>query len=182
MSESVTESTTTTIPAADATSTDLGDAGKRALESERAARREAEKSAKDATATIADLQKRVDEHENATRTDSEKVLRRAEKAENDLSAAQGATQALQTRAERLEVVLLHALGEDDARRLTKAADRLLGDTRIDWESDVKDVLGAFQATTQRAAGDIGQGARTTATHVASTPEGRIAAGLAEHMK
>jgi hypothetical protein len=67
----------TAAPATPATgdSDALGDAGKRALEAERTARKTAEKAAAEAT-------KRVEELENATKTDTEKAIAEAKKEGN----------------------------------------------------------------------------------------------------
>lgn len=58
----------------------LGDAGKRALESERKARKDAEKRARE-------LEARVNEFEDANRSEAEKQLRKLEKAEKELAEA-----------------------------------------------------------------------------------------------
>lgn len=84
MSESTVETTEpATEPTVDTTTTepeatDLGDAGKKALAAERAAKRAAEKRA-------AELEARVKEFEDASKTEAEKAAARAEAAEKALA-------------------------------------------------------------------------------------------------
>jgi hypothetical protein len=119
---------------------------------------------------------------SSQQTDQEKTVRRAEKAEGEVASVSAERDALKSRTERLEVVLTHALGEDEARRLTKAADRLLGDSRQDWETDVADLgLPVYAQDGKRPGGDAGQGPRPTPPTPADTsPKGLIMAGLEEN--
>ncbi len=178
MAEAVTEAAT--VETTTATSTENGFKSDHAKETVLADLARARTEAKEGKATAAELQKQLDAIQDGSRSEQEKTLRRAEKAENELTATSGTAATLTAKAERLEVVLLHALGEADARRLMKASDRLLGETRQDWETDVADVLGTYQPSTQRPSGNAGQGPRPTPLTPADTsPKGLIMAGLEE---
>ncbi len=85
MSESTVETTEPTTDAVDTTTTttepetpELGDAGKKAIAAERAAKRAAEKRA-------AELEARVKEFEDASKSEAEKAAARAEAAEKALA-------------------------------------------------------------------------------------------------
>ncbi len=98
---------------------DLGDAGKKALAEERAARKAAEKSA-------ADLEARLKAIEDKDKTETQKAA--------DAAATEKAARvAAEARADRLEVAM--------AKGLTPAqAKRLQGATRDELEADADDLL------------------------------------------
>lgn len=104
MSDSVvTDETTDVEPTAsdtteDAPPADLGDPGKKALDAERAAKRAAEKRAKD-------LEARLKEFEDANKTEAEKAAARAEAAEKALAE-------MTAKALRLEVATEFKLDPD----------------------------------------------------------------------
>lgn len=119
---------TTTEPPATGDTTDanpeLGDAGKKALSEERAARRAAEKQAKE-------LADRLREIEDRDKSDQEKA---AEK----VAAAEKAAADAEQRALRAEVAM--------AKGLTAAqAKRLVGSTAEELEADADEILEAFPA-------------------------------------
>jgi len=98
---------------------DLGDAGKKALAEERAARKVAEKSA-------ADLEARLKAIEDKDKTETQRAADTATKAE-------AAFVAEKARADRLEVAI--------AKRLTPAQlKRLQGTTREELEADADELL------------------------------------------
>lgn len=100
----------------------LGDAGKKALEAERKARRDADK-------LVADLQKKVKEFEDAGKTE-------IERAQNALAEAEKKAEAAEQRALRMEVAA--------AKGLTAAqAKRLVGTTQEELEADAADLLESF---------------------------------------
>lgn len=104
MSDSITTEPTDVVePVADTTpetepQADLGDAGKKALAAERAAKRAAEKRA-------AELEARVKEFEDASKSEAEKAAARAEAAEKALAE-------VTARALRLEVATEFKLDPD----------------------------------------------------------------------
>lgn len=104
-------SETTTEPAAEATEptateptqgdpADLGDAGKKAIDAERAARKAAEKA-------TADLQKRLDELSRANESELERAKREAKEAQE--AAAKATSDAL-----RFRIAAQHGISEEDA--------------------------------------------------------------------
>ena len=103
---------------------DLGDAGKKALEAERKARRDAETAKRD-------LEAKIKEYEDRDKSDGEKLadkIAAAEKRANDAEA----------RALRLEIA--------SAKGLTPAqAKRLVGSTQEELEADADEILEAFPA-------------------------------------
>jgi hypothetical protein len=113
----------------DPTPDDLGDAGKKALDSERKARRDAERKA-------ADLEKRLQAVEDKDKPEVERLTKQIAALEKDRD------QAAQ-RADRLEVAVLRSLDEDKARRITSAAKRLNGATREELEADADEFLTTF---------------------------------------
>lgn len=102
---------------------DLGDAGKKALDEERKARREAEKQ-------LNAMQNRVKELEDKDKSESEKLAGRVAELEKELGAARGS-------AMRLEVAL--------DKGLTKAqAKRLVGESAEDLIADADELLTSFK--------------------------------------
>lgn len=102
---------------------DLGDAGKRALTEERAARKAAEKAK-------ADLEVRLKELEDKDKTEAQKAADRASTAEKRADEAEA-------RALRLEVAT--------AKGLTPAqSKRLVGATKEELEADADDLLDTFK--------------------------------------
>lgn len=141
---------------------ELGDAGKKALEAERKAAR-AEKKRAD------ELAARLKEIEDRDKSEAEKVAERA-------SAAEARAAELEARAVRLEVAFEKGLTPAQAKRL-------VGTTREDLEADADEVLRDFPTQPPapvKPSGDIGQGPRQPAQP--TTPQDKIAAGLAQHMK
>ena len=109
-------------PDPDKGGTDLGDAGKRALDQERKARRDAE-------AKAADLAKRLEALEDQDKSEVEKLRKENAQLKSDLAASA-------SKADRLEVAL--------AKGLTAAqAKRLVGSTREELESDADEILETF---------------------------------------
>jgi chromosome segregation ATPase len=102
---------------------DLGDAGKKALEEERKARRDAEKQLKA-------VNDRVRELEDKDKSDSEKLTSRVAELEKELSTER-------SRAMRLEVAIDKGLTKTQARRL-------VGDTEDDLVADADDLLSSFK--------------------------------------
>lgn len=100
----------------------LGDAGKKALERERKARRDAEKRAKE----LEPYKKRVEEAEEADKTERQKLQDRIEQLEP--SAHEAA---------KLRVALRKGLTETQAKRL-------VGESEEDLEADADDLLASFQ--------------------------------------
>lgn len=109
---------TTTEDTATETTTDMGDAGKRALEAERKARAAAEKRAKEAEA-------RIQAVEEADKSEVEKLQARVA----DLTKT---TEAAMARADRFEVAAAKGLSLAQARRL-------VGDTKEELEADADEL-------------------------------------------
>ena len=106
-----------------AATADLGDAGKKALDAERRAKRAAEKRAAAREAT-------PKECEDRDKTESTRAIERAEAAEKAAAAAE-------SRALRLEVA--------SEKGLTPAqAKRLVGETRDELEADASELLETFK--------------------------------------
>jgi hypothetical protein len=102
-----TEPTGTEEPQGDPAA-DLGDAGKKALDAERAARKAAEKAA-------ADLQKQLDEIGRANESALERAQREAKEAQE--AAAKASADAL-----RFRVAAKHGISEEDADLFLTGAD------------------------------------------------------------
>ncbi len=117
-----------TTPDADDTD-ELGDAGKKALDQERKARREAEKA-------NADLVKRLKEFEDADKSELEKATNAA------AEAAKRAEEA-ELKALRLEVAGDKGLTPSQARRL-------VGTTKEELEADADQLLEDFAANAKPA--------------------------------
>lgn len=103
----------------------MGDAGKKALTEERAARREAEKRLKE----LEPLAKRAQELEDASKSEAEKLTER-------LTAAEQRAVAAETNALRLEIAGEKGLTPTQAKRL-------IGSTRKELEADADDLLATF---------------------------------------
>lgn len=109
--------------ATDQSATDLGDAGKKALDAERRDKRAAERRA-------TDLEAKLKEFEDRDKTESTRAVERAEAAEKALAAAE-------SRALRLEVA--------SEKGLTPAqAKRLVGESREELEADASELLETFK--------------------------------------
>lgn len=123
-----------TPPAPPAPLADLGDAGKKALDEERAARRDAEKARKDLETRLKELEPlaaKAKELEDSKKTETEKL---GEK----LTAAEKRAVEAEQRALRLEVA--------SAKGLTQAqAKRLVGATKEELEADADELLASFGA-------------------------------------
>lgn len=81
---------------------------------------------------------KLDEQEAASKSELEKATERLAEAEKRAAEAQA-------RADRLEVVVNKALDEEQARRVTTAAKRLVGSSRDELEADADDLLASFGA-------------------------------------
>ena len=114
---------------------DLGDAGKKALEEERAARRDAEKQRKELEARLKELEPlaaKAQQLEDSKKTETEKLTERAAAAEKRAADAE-------SKALRLEVAA--------AKGLTQAqAKRLVGTTKEELEADADELLASFGTT------------------------------------
>lgn len=108
---------------------ELGDAGKKALDAERKARRDAEQKAKD-------LENRLQAIEDKDKSEVERLTEQVATLAKERDAAVG-------KADRLEVAVLKSLDEDQSRRITSAAKRLTGTTREELEADAEEFLTAF---------------------------------------
>lgn len=109
---------------------DLGDAGKKALEEERKAKRAAEKRA-------ADLEVRIKAFEDRDKTDQQKLTERAEVAERKVPA-------LEAETTRLRFALRKAAEIDSVDRMRAflgLVDRLRGDTEAELAADADVLLG-----------------------------------------
>ena len=136
-----------------ATDTDqLGDGGKKALEAERAANKEANKQ-------IKELQAQLEQYEDVNRTEVEKQARKADKLARDLEEAQ----ATIARYER------QALVDEVAAKVgipREAAHRLQGNTREELEDDAKQLKlilapdGPRKPAPVPQAGDFGEASRS----------------------
>jgi hypothetical protein len=114
----VTETTTATVEEVKPES-DLGDAGKKALAAERAAKKAAEKQLNELTA-------RLQEYENRDKTEAERLAQRAEQAERERDALR--VESLRARvaiAKGLPADLMEFLTAEDEDELIAQADRLM---------------------------------------------------------
>lgn len=130
----------------------LGDGGKKALDAERAANKEAAKQ-------IKELQAKLEQYEDANRTEVEKQARKAEKLAQSLEEAE----ATIARYER------QALVDDVAAEAgipREAAHRLQGNTREELEADAKQLKqilapdGPRKPAPVPQAGDFGEAGRS----------------------
>lgn len=101
----------------------LGDGGKKALDAERKARRDAEKKA-------SDLEARLKELEDKDKSEGERLAARLAQAEKDKADAE-------SRALRLEVAAAKGLTPTQARRL-------VGTTIEELEADADELLSSFK--------------------------------------
>lgn len=114
----VTETTTATVEEIKPES-DLGDAGKKALAAERAAKKAAEKQLNELTA-------RLTEYENRDKTEAQKLVERAEQAERERDALR--VESLRARVaitKGLPADLMEFLTATDEDELAAQADRLM---------------------------------------------------------
>ncbi|EPD63171.1 hypothetical protein [Streptomyces sp. HGB0020] len=143
------DGTTTTPPATDGTTTappapptppasaggsELGDAGKKALDEERAARREAERQRKELEARLKDLEPlaaKAKELEDSKKTETEKLSEK-------LTAAEKRAADAEQKALRLEVAAAKGLTDAQAKRL-------VGTTKQELEADADELLASFGA-------------------------------------
>lgn len=105
----------------------LGDGGKKALDAERRARREAEKK-------LSDLNDQLQALQDKDKTDSQRLTEKLTQLEKDLVSASA-------RADRYEVALEKGLDMVRAKRLT-------GTTREELEADADELKGWTAAETQ----------------------------------
>lgn len=113
---------------------DLGDAGKKALDAERKARKEAEQRLKDLEPVAA----RAKELEDAQKTETQKLAEKLEAA----TAQGGESQASLL---RLEVALDKAPEGTSVSRVRTLAKRLSGSTREELEADADELFAEFSA-------------------------------------
>jgi hypothetical protein len=149
--EAATEETTTTTEAATADET-LGEAGKKALDTER---RNARQAAKERDALAARLQ----EFEDRDKTESQR-------ATEALSAAEKRAADADARALRLEIAAEKGLTPSQAKRL-------VGATREELEADAAELLETFKPATDDTADQVATsldlGNRGTTTAAAGDP-------------
>lgn len=111
---------------------DLGDAGKRALAEERAARREADKARKELEARLKELEPLAAEAEKAR----EARKSAEEKLNERLSAAEKRAAEAEQKLLRAEVAAAKGLSAAQARRL-------VGSTKEELEADADDLIASF---------------------------------------
>lgn len=112
--------------------TQLGDAGKKALDEERKARRDAEARLKE----LEPLAKKAKELEDAQKSESEKLNEK-------LTLAEGKARESETAALRLEVALEKAPDGMPLAQLRKLAKRIQGSTREEMEADAGELFEDF---------------------------------------
>jgi hypothetical protein len=146
MADEPTTDTTEATATADLGTTpenDLGEAGKKALAAERAAKKAAEKQ-------LSELTKRLQEYEDRDKTEAQKLAERAAAAEQERDA-------LMLTALRQRVALEKGLP-------AQLADRLKGSTEEEMSADADELLALVPATDLTAAPgprpDLSQGARS----------------------
>lgn len=149
---------------APAGSGDLGDAGKKALDEERAARREAEKARKEMEGRLKELEPlaaKAQQLEDSKKTETEKL---GEK----LTAAEKRAVEAEQKALRLEVAA--------AKGLTQAqAKRLVGATKEELEADADELLASFGGAGVDTSGGKGAGAGKGRTPVEKLRPGAMPA-------
>lgn len=106
---------------------DLGDAGKKALESERAARRETEKQLKT-------LQSQLEELQDAGKSDAEKLKRKLEREQSE-------REALQAELAARDRALLVREVADEVGLPTRLAARVQGEDRDAMLADARELMG-----------------------------------------
>lgn len=120
--EATTEPATDTAPATTPPADDLGDAGKKALAAERAAKRAAEKQ-------VAELAAKVKEFEDASKSEAEKAAARAEAAEKALAEVTAKALRLEVAAEvGVPADLVEFLTGGDEESLRAQAEKLMAAT------------------------------------------------------
>lgn len=95
----------------------LGDAGKRALDAERRARKEADKRVAEAEKRLEEAQKRIDGFEDANRNELEKREHKLKKAQEQLEAKQRELDALNHKVLTTQIAADYNLPADMASRL-----------------------------------------------------------------
>ena len=108
----------------------LGDAGKKALQAEREARKQALKEKSDLEKAFAEAQKRIDAFEDAQRTDEERRLRELEKAQEVAKAAEDRAAKAERRA------LLATIATEEGIPASHIH-RIVGDTEDELRADAK---------------------------------------------
>ena len=106
---------------------DLGDAGKKALESERAARRETEKQLKT-------LQSQLEELQDAGKSDAEKLKRKLEREQSE-------REALQAELAARDRALLVREVADEVGLPTRLAARVQGEDRDAMLAEARELMG-----------------------------------------
>ena len=104
----------------------LGDAGKKALDAERKARRDAEQKAKD-------LESRLQAIEDKDKSEVERLTEQVATLTKERDTAL-------SKSDKLEVAISKALDEDRASRISTAVKRLTGTTREELEADADELL------------------------------------------
>lgn len=126
------EPSATDDPSTEPDETQLGDAGKKALDEERKARRDAEARLKE----LEPLAKRAKELEDAQKSDTEKLNEK-------LTLAEGKGREAETNLLRLEVALDQAPEGMSLAQLRKLAGRIQGSTREEMEADAAELFEDF---------------------------------------
>lgn len=135
----------------------LGDAGKRALDAEREARRKAEADAKTAREELDKLKADSD----TTKSEQQKAQERLDKLEQDLAESNA-------RALRAEVA--------QSKKLTPAqAKRLAGSTREELEADADELLEAFKPADDSSEGE-GEGDKKATEQPLGRPKEKLTPG------
>lgn len=151
---------------ATAESGDLGDGGKKAIESEREARKIAERNLREA-------QKSLKEYEDRDKTELQRALERAEAAEK--TAAEAQFNALRSKVSALKGVPVSSLNGQTEEELIQSADEL-----ISWrDQNRQQQIEAVQPAKQRSVSPVG-GLRSGASNKENTnpdPKARAADAL-----
>ena len=108
----------------------LGDAGKRALDAERRARKEADKRIAEYEKRLNDAQKRIDSFEDANRDELEKREHKLKKAQEELEKKSRELDALNRKVLTTRIAAEYDLPQD-------MASRLQGDTEQDLREDAE---------------------------------------------
>lgn len=128
-SDSTTTTTTTAPPANTNGDADLGAAGKKAIDDERAARRAADKAAKDASTELERLRAELKKRDDADLSEVEKLRKQVAAAEAERQTIDQAR-----KAERTQHTIEREAGQ---MRFADPADavRLIDQTRIDFDAN-----------------------------------------------
>jgi len=127
-SDSTTTTTTTPAPPANNGDANLGDAGKKAIDDERAARRAADKAAKDAGTELERLRAELKKRDDADLSEMEKLRKQLADAESERQTLDQARKTERTQ---------HTIEREAARmRFADPADAcsLIDQTRIDFDA------------------------------------------------